>query len=113
MEVYNLLPEEDVNDFIDKIVNIPDKFSEIHFRSQYYIINQSGISNEIKLFNFKDFNKIKSFLEIIMLNNFKKKLINFRHFQKSQSYLLNISENSLIKLKQRYMEDYKILSLIK
>ena len=106
MEAYNLLPEEDVNDFIDKIVNIPDKFSEIHFRSQYYIINQSRISNEIKLFNFKDFNKIKSFLEIIVLNKFKKKLINLGHFQKSQSCLLNISENSLIKLKQNLFKKH-------
>ena len=113
IETYNLSTNNNIDEDIEKLCMIPDSRSEIHFRSQYYIINQSKLTKNPKIFNIDNFDFVKNFLYSIITDKHNKVLKNLYNFQKSKNIQLNLSNKSISFLKSRYIEDYEMINSVK
>lgn len=110
MKIYGLNPNQDIDNHIKAICDIPDEHSEIHFRSQSQIINQSKISKNLKIFSYNNFQLFKDYLAKSIKKKFNKEIYPFGHFQISkQSTPISLSSVSINKLKSRYKKDYDLI----
>ena len=110
MKIYGLNPNQDIDNHIKVICDIPDDHSEIHFRSQSQIIKQSKLSKNLKIFSYNNFQLFKDYLAKSIKKKFNKEIYPLGHFQRSkQSTPISLSSVSINRLRSRYKNDYELI----